>query len=94
MIELKTDTPLYPCPFCGNDDVILTKFPKVSCYYVTCLNCNTEGPRIYRKKSTAKEDKDEACRLWNVRKKRGLEAWLPEEGASAIKYGLNRKSKR
>lgn len=64
-----TDTPLLPCPFCGNKPNIygVESSLVADCAFIKCKRCAIETCSFYgSKRATPKE---EAIKFWNTRAK-------------------------
>ena len=63
MNDEKNEMFLRPCPFCGNDDLLIADF---DIGRVICKKCGAQGGNSYEVKSTAAKRAD-AIRKWNER---------------------------
>lgn len=68
LAEYKVDElEIYPCPFCGSEDVhVVDIFSNRSDYYVRCEDCRSSGPSVNPDTDNWDVSKDEAIELWNA----------------------------
>lgn len=73
LAEYKADElEIYPCPFCGSEDVcVVDMFNNRTDYYVRCENCHSSGPTTTPNTDNWNLSKDEAIELWNAAYKKG-----------------------
>lgn len=45
--ELEKEISLHPCPFCGDNHLAFHYSRSGDWVFVSCLNCDVEGPAVY-----------------------------------------------
>lgn len=59
ILQLQEQSKLYPCPFCGSNDLFIGTRVRILGYYAACSDCRT--------RSAVKETPIAAREAWNTR---------------------------